>query len=370
MHLINLLIKPASGLCNLRCRYCFYYDEMKNRSQQSFGLMNFETIENIISKTLFFTEKECTIAYQGGEPTLAGLDFFRKTIEFQNKYNTKNITIHNAIQTNGFIIDEEWAKFFKENNFLVGISLDGLKKTHDTNRITPDGSGSFQRIMNNIDILKKYKVDFNILTVVNRMTAENIERIYAFYKKCGFDYQQYIACMNPFGEELMLHDYSMSAKMYGEFLNRLFDLWYEDLQKGEQPYIREFENYVQIAAGYPPEACSMRGSCGIQYVVESDGGVYPCDFYVLDEMKLGNLNTDSFDELDKKRREIRFIEESVQLPDECKNCEYLKMCRNGCRRNRYDNKNCYCESYKTFFSHTSEKFQDIADVCTGKKQRN
>ena len=158
---IHLLIKPASGLCNLRCRYCFYCDITQKREQASYGIMSLETLEAVIEKALEAARTECTIAYQGGEPTLAGLDFFRKSIEMQKKHNRRKITIHNAIQTNGMVIDEEWARFFAENHILVGLSIDGTKETHDACRVDERGNGTYHQVMRAARLFDRFQVEYN-----------------------------------------------------------------------------------------------------------------------------------------------------------------------------------------------------------------
>lgn len=366
MNTLNILMKPSSGLCNLRCKYCFYTDETQKREIASYGFMNENTLRNIISKTLSSAKKECTFIYQGGEPSLIGLDFYKKSVEFQSQYNQNNLIIHNSIQTNGYGLDDEWCAFFARHNFLVGISLDGIRQTHDCNRIDSQGNGTYFHILNFIDLLKKYKVEYNILTVINRQTYKKINRIYQQYEKQDFRYQQYIACLDPLFETAGQEPYSLTPSAYGKFLNELFDLWYNDLCQGKQPYIRQFDNYVGILLGMEPEACEQRGICGYQYVIESDGSVYPCDFYVLDQYRLGNLNEDSFETLEKKRDELHFIEPSTLHADSCKACKYHFICRNGCRRHRIfiENENGYlnyfCESYKMFFDKHLDQLKEIA----------
>lgn len=364
---ISLLIKPSSGNCNLRCKYCFYYDITKNRDIPSYGFMEYETLENVVKKTLDYADEICTFVYQGGEPTLRGLDFFEKSIELEKKYNKKNVSISHALQTNGYGIDKKWAKFFKENNFLVGVSLDGNKATHDEYRKDSKGSGTFYRVMDNINLLKKYNVDFNILTVVNSKTVKQIESIYKFYKKNDLRYLQFIPCLDPLENEPGQTEYSIKPKEYGEFLIKLFDLWYEDLKRGDQPYIRTFENYIAILLGYRAEACDQTGVCNKQYVVEADGEVYPCDFYVLDKYKLGNFNKSNIEEIDDNRRRIGFIEYSLNDHNNCKECSYFNICRGGCRRHRVEveknnNLNYFCESYKMFFNHALGKMINIAET--------
>lgn len=257
---IQLLIKPASGSCNLRCRYCFYEDEMNLRSTANYGIMSLETLEAVVEKSLAYADRSCGFTFQGGEPTLAGLDFFRELIRLEEKHNRKGVQISNAIQTNGFGQDEAWAAFFAENHFLVGVSLDGNKYTHDACRVGPDGGGTFEAVMKTIALFERFSVEYNILTVVNRATAERADKIYAFYAKNHFRYQQYIACLDPMGEPAGGRDYSLTPERYGDFMIRLFDLWYLDLQKGRQPYIRQFENYVALLLGYEPESCEQRGA--------------------------------------------------------------------------------------------------------------
>lgn len=361
---INVLIKPASGNCNLRCEYCFYYDTMSKRDQPSYGFMTEDTLEAMMKRIFAYAEGECTIAYQGGEPTLIGLPFFRKSIELQKKYNVNHIKVYNALQTNGYYTDKEWAEFFIENDFLIGVSLDGGPKVHDRYRKNAKGEGSFYKIMENIELFKKTGVTFNILSVVNGKTAPQIEKTYAFYKKNGLNYLQFIACLDPLLEEPGQREYSLTPEVYGEFLIKLFDLWYEDLQQGKQPYIRQFENYIAMLLGQVPESCDMRGICGMQYVVEADGTVYPCDFYVLDEYRLGNFNSNTIEEIDKKREEIGFIEKSRNHEEACSSCSYYPLCRGGCRRNRQEQKpyhQYFCRSYQMFFEACLPKMWEIAE---------
>lgn len=373
---IQLLIKPASGSCNLRCKYCFYHDEMQNREKQNYGFMSLDTLEEIVKKTLAYSEQQCDFIFQGGEPTLVGLDFYKKLLEFEQKYNVHNVKVMNSIQTNGYQLGEEWAEFFAANNFLVGVSLDGIKYTHDAYRENSEGKGSFGEIMKTLEMFDKKGVDYNILTVVNRRTAERITRIYEFYKKNNWRYQQYIACLDPLGEPKGSREYSLTPEVYGEFLVNLFDLWYLDLCKGEQPYIRQFENYISLLMGYPPEACDMKGCCSIQHVIEADGSVYPCDFYVMDEYKIGNFLVDSIEEMGNRGLESGFVEASLNRPEECKTCKYAYLCRGGCRRNRqideagHLGQNYFCSSYKYFFEKTHSRMEEIARQLMQSQLRN
>lgn len=373
---LNLLIKPASGNCNLRCKYCFYHSIADNRSIKSYGTMNIDLLEELVKKSLEYADGACTFGFQGGEPTLVGLDFYRKLIEFQAKYNIKKVQIFNALQTNGMVIDDEWAKFLAEKNFLVGISLDGPKDIHDMNRVDVRNSGTFSQVMHAIDLFNKFQVEYNILTVVNSITSRHILKIYNFFKKQGFKYLQFIPCLDPLNEEPGGHEYSLTPKKYTYFLKTLFDLWYEDIKKGNFISIRHFDNLVGMIMGYPPESCGMSGICTCYFVIEADGSTFPCDFYVIDEWELGNIKTSSFHDMKNSERGARFVDVSKTIAPECKSCPYFQLCRGGCRRNRepFENGlpvlNYYCPSYKEFFSYAGGRLAELARIFSQRIRSN
>ena len=360
---ISVLMKPASGMCNMKCEYCFYCDEMQKRATESFGFMSEETLKNVIRRTLLRAEGYVSYAYQGGEPTLRGIDFFKKAAAFQRQYNKHGIQVHNALQTNGYLLDEEWCLFLKENRFLVGLSVDGTEKYHNALRRTKAGEDTFERVCRSAELMDKHQVEYNILTVVTPQIAENIGEIYREYERRGWKYQQYIACLDPLGEPYGKMGYSLKPEEYGEFLIRLFALWYEDYKRERQPYIRQFDNYIGLLQGYPAEACDQRGICGIQNVVEADGSVYPCDFYMLDEYRLGNFNTERLEQIDAKRKETGFIERSRLLDEKCRECRYYRLCRGGCQRHREYNagtgmyENYFCRAYRMFFDEWYERIE-------------
>ncbi len=326
---LNFLIKPASGSCNIRCRYCFYHDIGENRDVASYGVMSYETLETLTRKALEAAEGSCAFGFQGGEPTLAGLGFFRKAVEFQKKYARPGLRVSNAIQTNGMAIDREWAEFLAENHFLVGLSMDGTKEIHDANRVGVKGEGTFSRVLRTAQLLTAKKVDFNILTVVTRQSAPHIGKIYSFFRRSGLRWLQFIPCLDPLGEERGSNPYSLTPEVYAKFLKDLFDLWYRDVKAGEFIYIRYFENLVGMVMGYRPESCGLSGRCVIQNVVEADGSVYPCDFYALDEWKLGNIRTDSIPEMMNGETARKFLQVPLEIPGECKACQFYGICRGG-----------------------------------------
>jgi len=247
----------------------------------------------------------------------------------------------------------------------VGLSLDGIKEIHDNYRLDTKGEGTYKKIMHTIQLFNKYHVEYNILTVVTAKTAKKISKIYNFFKKNHFAYQQYIPCLDPIAEKRGGHDYSLSPAAFQEYLCNLFDNWYNDLSHGEYIYVRYFDNLLQILKGYYPESCGMMGVCGKQFVVEADGSVYPCDFYALDEWKLGNLVNDSFEQIEKEREKLKFIEISQYIDGDCKECKWGYLCRGGCRRDRESmiqghlSKNYYCDAYFTFFEYAIPRLQSL-----------
>lgn len=371
---LNLLIKPASSSCNLRCRYCFYYDVADNREVKNYGIMNDDTLENMVKKVFEDVEYSANFAFQGGEPTMAGIEFFEKFHKFVEKYNTKKIIVNFSLQTNGTLLNKKWLELFKKHNYLIGLSLDGNKEMHDTFRIDAKGEGTFSRVLKAAKMMKKADVEFNILCVVNKLIAQNGKLVYNFFKNNGFRYYQFIPCLDSLScsEE---KDYTLTAEDYGKFLDETFNLWYEDMMSDKRISVRHFDNYTKIILGEEPEACDMVGHCNMNAVLESDGSMYPCDFYVLDEFKVGNINESSFEELFKSEAEMRFLRTSLAVDEKCKVCRYFKICRGGCRRHKeltaegnYENR--FCKSYKYFFEKNIDKMVKTAEYVMKIRREN
>ncbi|MGL5693681.1 MAG: anaerobic sulfatase maturase [Peptostreptococcaceae bacterium] len=372
MENITVLIKPSSSDCNLNCSYCFYKDLSDNRDTESFGFMNLNTLESIIKNALDKDIFNCTFMFQGGEPTLIGLEFYKEAVNFQKKYNKNNVNITNAIQTNGINLNEDFIKFFKDNNFLVGVSLDGPKDIHDLNRIHYNGFGSFDEVMDTISLLKKYSVNYNILSVVTKESAKNINTIYDFYKNQGFEFIQFIPCIKKFDanslDDTNDEPYYLDSKSYFDFLDVLFNLWYDDMVIGNYIEIRNFMDYISVIRGYNPPSCGMGGFCSIHTVIESNGDVYPCDFYCLDKWKLGSVNDSSLIDLRKNDVARKFFERSLYVHDDCKFCNYYKLCGGGCRRNQepfvngVPSLNYQCEGIKGFFDENLKKLVHLSEM--------
>ena len=365
MRSVNLLIKPASSLCNMRCRYCFYHDVAENREIESYGIMTEETAHTLIDRAFEYAD-DIFFAFQGGEPTLCGHEFFEDFTEYAGrKRKEKKANVRYGLQTNGLLIDGRFAEIFRKNGFLVGISLDGIKECHDLNRIDAKREGTFTRVKKAADLLTREGVEFNILSVVTETGARKAEANYNFYKKNGLRFIQYIPQIAPFDGDCGFAP--LSAESYGKFLCTTFDLWYRDFAAGDYISIRDIDNYCGIIMGRRPEICSLQGRCSCNLTVEANGNVYPCDFYVLDRYLLGNLKDTSLEDMITSDTSKRFIAESCVEQPECAECRWRPLCRTGCRRNKEPlgktgGYQFFCEAYKTFFEHCYERMLTVPGI--------
>jgi uncharacterized protein len=370
MKYLNLLIKPASSLCNMSCGYCFYHSQAQERSVYSYGIMRSSVMKRLLRRAFEAAEARATFAFQGGEPTLAGLDFFRLFVDLAEKYNLRGIPVGYAIQTNGLAIDDEWAAFLAEHRFLVGLSLDGDKPIHDEMRKDPSGEGSFDRVMGAVDLLRKHAVEFNILCVVRDDTARRAKELYAFFREQKLYDLQFIPCLD--GAESGTA--SLSPEAYADFLRQTFDAYYADSQTGPPTRIRYFDNLVAMSLGLPPESCGLAGVCGMYFVAEADGGIYPCDFYTGDEWRLGSVETHSFEAMRASPRFRAFVEKMGRLPEACGGCRYVTLCRGGCMRDREASsaggagENQYCGTFRDFLDREGGRIFKMAErIARGKE---
>ncbi len=358
---ISVLIKPASSNCNIKCEYCFYYDESANREVFDYGFISISTIDIFLMKIFNLVTESVSFLFQGGEPMLIGIEFYKVFEKIVKKYNKNKIKVNYSIQTNGILLNQEWAEYFYSSNYLVGVSLDGIKNTHDKYRMDKNKSGTFEKVLDAIDLLKKNKVQFNILTVVTNEIVDSVSEIYKFYKDSDFYYMQFTPSIEPI-KKVGQYQY-MDTKHFGQFLDELFNLWYEDIKNKNYYSIRYFENLIMILMGITPESCDAQGKCDITLVMEADGSIYPCDFYILDTWRLGNINNNALEDIILSKKSKEFIISSINIPEQCKSCEYLLICRNGCRRYRNnENLNIYCESYYYFFKRNYGKLVELKDI--------
>ncbi len=349
---LSIMIKPASDACNLQCQYCFYHDVTSHREQAHFPMMTETAAERLIDSALQFADGgSIAFAFQGGEPLLVGLSYFSHFTEYVAQRNSKGSPIYYSIQTNGLLINPQWATFFREHSFLVGLSLDGNEAANQY-RTNVEGENSFDRVLMAAELLKEYQVDFNILTVVTGYVADHIDETYAFFKKQGFRYLQFIPCLRPLELDVSKNTqsiWSMTNDQYSYFLIHAFNAYVKDYVRGQYTSVRQFDNWVRLYLGQQTEQCGVCGHCMHQFVVEGNGNVYPCDFYCLDEWLLGNIQTEELTAMANSPKAISFVRESLITDPQCQACRYYPLCRGGgCKRSRTDHN--YCQAYRDFFS--------------------
>ena len=355
--LIQVMIKPVSSSCNMDCAYCFYKDEERNRSEKTCKRISDDVIDALLSRL----ESSCINAhlmFQGGEPTLASLDFYKSLLE-KEKSIAPDVTFYHSFQTNGLLIDDKWASFFHDNNFLVGLSFDGGVRINDIYRLDSDKNETSRRVLKSALILERNQVRFNVLVVVTKEVADNVNYVWQSMRSHNFRFQQYIPVLPPLNGEK--REYELDWQSYLEFLKKLFDFWFESL-KTDYVSIRLFEDMMDTFLGFAPESCELRGKCGKNYVLEADGSVYPCDFYCLDEYCLGSILTSSFSDLDKKRKEIGFC--TVNSWKKCNDDKcYMPGCFGGCKRyHGKDGSYFYCQTFRNFTPYMFSRVKPLLET--------
>ena len=361
MKQISVLIKPSSSLCNMQCSYCFYKDEVDLRKNPMAKMMDKLTIEAIINKTMALDVDCIHYCFQGGEPTLVGIDFYYYFIDYVSKMNNgKDISY--SIQTNGLLLDEKWFDLFSQYQFLVGISIDGFKEIHDMLRKNHHQEGTFDIIMNNVAKIKQRDIRFNILTVLTHQLSKYPSQLYDFYIKNGLDNIQLIPCL-PSLDERQTNPYALTPQDFSSFYKTFFDLWLEDQGRLS---VTLFDNIISMYLGFVPQQCGMIQKCYMQYVIEADGSVYPCDFYALDEYKCGNIHKNTLKEIFNHENAQTFLTKRNEISTVCKTCPFYKMCYGYCKRMNVCLKNdTYC-GYQEFLSYSQEGFINFLRKMYGK----
>jgi len=358
----SFLIKPASWDCNLACDYCFYKQTAETYPDIEPHRMSDETYEALVVKGQIEGVQSVSYIWQGGEPMLMGLDFYKRAIEIQEKHKKPGQMISNTLQTNGVLVDDDWAEFLAAQNMLVGISVDGPQNLHDTHRFDHAKKSAYDKVFKAIELFDKHKVEYNILSVVTSETVDHAKEIYRFFREKDFHYLQFIDCIEADGDKLM--DFTLRPDAYGKFLCELFDEWFED----GYPYvsIRLFDNILQYRAGMQPECCMYKNDCGAYYVIEYNGDIYPCDFFVEDDWLLGNVHIGTFDDIDKHPKHVEFTKLRHLPHDKCEACEWFDFCQRGCIKSRafpddgYESLNYLCKAYKMLFEHTDERYEFLS----------
>ena len=333
MKRISVMLKPASSLCNLRCRYCFYAEVSDSREIRSFGVMERETasriLENIFS--CLTPGDELNLAFQGGEPTLAGLDFFRFFVSQVERLRGR-LRVSYALQTNGTLLDEEWCAFFREHDFLIGLSLDATQAMHDQNRVDASGKGTYTRVSAARALLEKQGVAYNVLSVLTNALARHPQQVWSWLCKDDIRYVQFIPCLGELDGGATR--FSLSPERFASFYTQLFKLWNADFEKGRYRSVKLFDDLVKLLVDGSRNACGLTGRCMPQIVVEADGSVYPCDFYALDAYRVGNLAEAPIDALYTSAAMAAFRTRPTAMPALCGDCPYAPVCGGGCPRMR------------------------------------
>jgi len=361
---IGVMWKTVSEACNLACDYCYYSScgGQPGKIEKIDSIM----LEKFVKEYMDLSNGAASFAWQGGEPLLAGLDFFKHVVYLQAKYAPKNTIISNSLQTNATLITEEWASFFKQYNFLIGVSLDGPKEINDARRVSGQGIGSFDRVMRGINHLRNANVDFNILTVIHEGNVGRAKELMAIYQKEEFSHVQFIPCMDFRAQEPNKPgQYLITPEQYGHFLCEAFDIWYND--GNPKRSVRFFDNILSVYLHQEAELCVHRQSCPKTLILEQNGDAYPCDFYINDDYKLGNVGQNSLIDILNSPKYEDFLDLKPKLPDKCRSCKYLQLCHGGCQRNRVWNQeedqvlsDYFCESYLQLYNYGHERMEKLA----------
>lgn len=362
----NMMFKPVGSVCNLGCSYCYYLDKA-SLFDEHFPLQ-FDLLEKVIKEYIELNDAEQIVFdWHGGEPLLLGLDYFKEIVRLQNKYRG-NKHIYNTIQTNATLLDDDFAIFFKENNFLVGVSVDGPQDIHDKYRKYKGGQPTFMKVMHGIELLHRYAVDFNTLTTISKAGEGRGLEVYQFMKNIGSRYMQFMPVLeyvntinkniaSPEDDNSSLAEWSVNPMEYGKFMCDIFDYWVKN-DVGSY-FVNLFDSTLANYCGMNPGTCVYSETCGANAVMERNGDIYPCDHFVYPMYKLGNVKDLSLQEIMSSEKSRRFgIDKRNMLPSQCIRCKFYFACHGECPKHRFakteQNKhgvNSLCEGLYHFFSH-------------------
>ncbi|MGR6838716.1 anaerobic sulfatase maturase [Aliivibrio wodanis] len=371
----HMMAKPTSFHCNLKCDYCFYLEKdgvvNKTRSEPSENMSNGMLKRYVRDYIRSHQGQEVDFSWQGGEPTLAGLDFYRNAVIYQQQY-AEGKTITNSFQTNAVAINRQWAEFFSQHDFLLGVSIDGIAEVHDKYRISVNGKPTFERVKRALELLKEYKVEFNTLTVINDQNWQRGKETYLALKDLGSTHMQFIPivevnanCQEPTSghyspqKNAELAHFSVPSHGYGKFMMSVFNEWFkEDVG---HIFIRMFDSILGSWMGYPASTCVQSKECGQAMVIEANGDVYSCDHYVYPVNKLGNIEQTTLAQMATSKQQKRFgTAKSLKLTSQCETCDVHRLCHGGCPKHRLvsldgekHKHNYLCESYQQIFTQTA-----------------
>lgn len=368
----QVVIKPCGPICNLACTYCYYLEKQVLYPESEFS-MSRKVLREFTRQYLQAQGRgRVTFSWQGGEPTLMGIDFFKAAFDYQRQYRQPGQQILNTLQTNGVLLDDEWCTFLKGNKCLVGLSLDGPRSLHNAYRVDREGNPTFDRVMASVQRLRKHAVPFNILACVHAQNVTCPRVVYSFFRdEVGADHLQFIPVVasqpNPTESERSLADYAISGPQYGAFLIAVFDEWVRhDLGS---LFVQVFETALSAWAGRRVSLCVFQETCGRAPVLEHNGNLYTCDHYVSPEYLLGNIQEQDLLAMIQSDHQAHFGRRKQDLPSRCQHCEVRFICQGGCPKNRLQTApgaekklNHLCEGYQAFFRHSAPYFQAIAEA--------
>jgi len=393
---IHVMAKPSGAICNIDCTYCFYLEKEKLYPEKARGSwkMGDEELELYVKQYIEANDIPLVnFAWQGGEPTLLGVDFYKKAVALQKQYAGKK-QITNAFQTNAILIDDEWGEFFAENKFLIGVSIDGPEEIHNRYRMTQGGEPTWHKVMAGIEVLKKHKVEFNTLTVLHKHNADHPKELYEFLtREVGSHFLQFIPIVERVADKLPAHflqlvgpefrdgatvtEWSVGSEQYGNFLNGIFDQWVrKDIG---QYFVQIFDTALASWMGQNPGLCIFAETCGDAMIIEHNGDVYSCDHYVYPEFNLGNVKEKSIRVMAESPEQRKFgTDKRDTLPEFCRSCEFKFACNGGCPKQRFtktpdgeDGLNYLCAGYKKYFAHTEPYMKAmVGELRSGRPAAN
>ncbi len=368
----HVMLKPRGAICNLDCEYCYYLSKERlypgSHFRMTDALLEEFTRQYIAAQRV----NEVTFAWQGGEPLLMGLDFYRRAVELQQKYRRPGMRIINALQTNGTFLDDAWCQFFHKHDFLIGLSVDGPKEFHDRYRVDKGRRPTFDRVMRGLRLLKKHRVEYNILTTVHAANVEHPLEVYRFLRdEIHTQFMQFIPIVvrknnTGYQEGNEVHDYSVTGKQYGDFLIAIFDEWVR--RDVGQIFVQIFDVALAAWTGNHPGLCVFQQTCGLALAMEHNGDLYACDHFVEPQYKLGNIQEIPLLDLVVSDQQRAFgLDKQKRLPAYCRRCEVRFVCNGGCPKNRFvetpdgePGLNYLCAGYKAFFRHIAEPMRFMA----------
>jgi uncharacterized protein len=361
----SLLIKPSSADCNLRCRYCFYRGKRGLYPEREKPRMSQTTLKRMIKSFMSLNMPIYNFGWQGGEPLLMGIDFYREVVKLQKRYGRPGASVANGFQTNGVLIDDAWCKLFREYNFLVGLSMDGPEEIHDQFRLDRKNRGTFSRVEKVMNLMKESGVEFNVLSVIHRENTGRAPEIYNFLREKGIKFQQYIPAIIALNKLDQAVGFAFSGEEYGRFLLDLFNRWYPDDVRTVS--IRHFDAIINALVTGQANLCNMGEDCDSYFLIEYNGDVYPCDYFVEEEWRLGNINTHSWEELYNHEKRKTFAEMKRHTNPACSKCAYVHLCYGDCTRHRSfkgaepEHLSILCKGIKMFLKETLPEFEKLAE---------